>query len=392
MGGQLLTVVAPIAEQLPVLEQRHVPPLVLAVVQQTLPEHEERLPLAYIVQSQSPAFEPDSHLITLHWHEPEEGQPGSAQQIPGAPSTAGLHGTVFEGPTLAQEQDPSTLMYMSLHEIPPPPAPELEPEPEPEPEDVPEEEPLLPLDEAAPELPPDDPDEELADASSPEGPPLPVPEQPPPEAARATVTATAGRTRARARRIGRFYAVRTSGLPIPRGSSGGRMVGAVTGAAAVCWGFSAPFQRHHSCVVSASVPMARSHDTLPAPRPRFISHIRVAVCRPCIMLVRVAPEEELEELDLEDLPVRVLRVRHPVPACQRMGITRPLVVIIGDSVRDEDRQMLVDQAHRIDGAALPLGPLVNRAALRQWLREAMRIVAERRVARGHDGEATAVND
>ncbi len=110
------------------------------------------------------------------------------------------------------------------------------------------------------------------------------------------------------------------------------------------------------------------------------------------MLVRVAPEDEPEELGLEDLPVRVLRVRHPVPACQRMSVTRPLVVIVGESVREEDRQMIVEHAHRIDGAALPLGPLVNRAALRQWLHEAMRIVAERRAARGHEVEAMAVND
>jgi hypothetical protein len=85
VGGQLPTVVPPIAEHSPLAAQRHDPPLVLAVVQHTVPEHVARLPLAYIVQSQSPALAPDSHLITSHWHEP------------------------------------STLTYMSLHEIPPPP-------------------------------------------------------------------------------------------------------------------------------------------------------------------------------------------------------------------------------------------------------------------------------
>jgi hypothetical protein len=220
VGGQLLTVVPPIAEHSPLAAQRHDPPLVLAVVQQTVPEHVERLPLAYMVQSQSPALAPDSHLITLHWHEPEAGQPGSAQQIPAAPSTAGLQGTVLEGPVASHEQEPSTLTYMSLHEMPPPPdevPPELE-VPPPELELEPEEEPLPPLEEDPPELP--DPDEELAAAScvppsvaqdaasdSQAGLPL-LPEHPPPDAASASAAATAESTRARLRRIGPLYGLR----------------------------------------------------------------------------------------------------------------------------------------------------------------------------------------
>lgn len=98
------------------------------------------------------------------------------------------------------------------------------------------------------------------------------------------------------------------------------------------------------------------------------------------MLVRVAPQEEPEELGLAELGVRVLRVRHPVPACQRMIIMRPLVVIIGESVREADRRMLVEHAQRIEGAALPLGPLVCRPALGKWLRDALRIVAKHRAA------------
>ena len=140
------------------LAQRHEPPLAFAVVQHTVPEHEERLPLAYIVQSQSPAVAPDSHLITLHVHEPAEGHPGSAQQIPGAPSTEGLQGTVLDGPDAAHEHVPSTLTYMSLQEMPPDElVPELLPEPPPEPEPEPEEDPLPP---------PEDPDEELVEASA----------------------------------------------------------------------------------------------------------------------------------------------------------------------------------------------------------------------------------
>ena len=108
---------------------------------------------------------------------PDEGQPGSAQQIPGAPSTVGLQGTVLDGPAVSHPHVPSTLTYMSLHEIPPPPLeeappellPELEPEPEPEDE-------APPLDAAPPELPPEDPDEELTDTSG--GPPSTTQEPP----------------------------------------------------------------------------------------------------------------------------------------------------------------------------------------------------------------------
>jgi hypothetical protein len=157
-------------------------------------------------------------LITLHWHEPEAGQPGSAQQMPGEPRTAGLQGTVLEGPAASHEHEPSTLTYMSLHEMPPPPdevPPELEPEPE--------EDPLPPLEDDPPELP--DPDEELADAScippsvaqdpasdSQAGLPL-LPEQPPPGTVSASDAATVASTRATEWRIGPLYVGRRPGLP-----------------------------------------------------------------------------------------------------------------------------------------------------------------------------------
>lgn len=210
--------VPPITEQSPLLAQRHEPPFEFAAVQHTVPEHEDRLPLAYIVQSQSPAFAPVSHLITVHVHVPEEGQPGSAQQMPGAPSTEGLHGTELEGPAVSHEHEPSTLTYMSLQEMPPPPEEEPEPEPEPEPEE--EEEPDDP-----PEPPPEDPDEELADVScappsvahdpasgSHAGLPL-LPEHPPPGTTSTIATAAAESTRPSARRIGALYALREPGLP-----------------------------------------------------------------------------------------------------------------------------------------------------------------------------------
>lgn len=118
------------------------------------------------------------------------------------------------------------------------------------------------------------------------------------------------------------------------------------------------------------------------PRKKYVSHVRIQVRTPCIMLVRLEPGEEPKELALDDLFVRVLRVRHPLPAVQRMRITRPLVVVLGESVREEDRRLLVEQAHEIGAAILPLGPLVSRRMIGSWLRNAMQLVIERRAERG----------
>jgi hypothetical protein len=207
--------VALTAEHSPLAAQKHEPPVVLAVVQHKLPEHEERLPLAKIEQSQSPGFAPLSHLTVSQTHEPEPGQPGSAQQIPGAPRTAGLHGTVFEGPAELHPHEPSSLTLLT-HEIPPPPdevPPELPPEPDPEEEPLPPplaDPPELPLPPEDPEDDPEeDPDEELAEASGEE---LPLPEHPP-SATRASDAAPAESRRARERRIDPWYASRNERLP-----------------------------------------------------------------------------------------------------------------------------------------------------------------------------------
>jgi hypothetical protein len=120
-----------------------------------------------------------------------------------------------------------------------------------------------------------------------------------------------------------------------------------------------------------------------------ISYIRIRVRPPCVMMIRLEPGEEPEELELGDLFVRVIRVRQPLPACHRMQITRPLVVIVGESVRDADRAMIMDRASEIGAAVLPLGPLVRRQALGKWVRDAIQIVAKRRTERGDDVEQVA---
>jgi hypothetical protein len=96
------------------------------------------------------------------------------------------------------------------------------------------------------------------------------------------------------------------------------------------------------------------------------------------MLVRVDPASEPKDLGVEEMGGRVLRVRHPLPACQRMQVMRPLVVIVGESVRAQDCELLIDQARAIGAAIVQLGPLVPRAAVGPWTRQAMEIMRVKR--------------
>ncbi len=68
----------------------------------------------------------------------------------------------------------------------------------------------------------------------------------------------------------------------------------------------------------------------PTTNSRYSSEVRVS--RPLVMLIRIDPGEEPPELDLSRLPVRVVRVRHPLPACVRIRALRPHIVIVGATV------------------------------------------------------------
>lgn len=65
---------------------------------------------------------------------------------------------------------------------------------------------------------------------------------------------------------------------------------------------------------------------------------------PHIMLVGVDPAEEATRLDLDELASGLLRVKHPLPACERMRVMRPLVVIVGAAVCKRDSKVLTDVA------------------------------------------------
>ena len=96
------------------------------------------------------------------------------------------------------------------------------------------------------------------------------------------------------------------------------------------------------------------------------------------MLVRIEPGLEPTELGLELLPVRVLRVRHPLPACVRMRILRPEAVLVGESVQPRDLSLLMDSAYEIQAALMPLSHMARNCALLPWLLRMLDVVRERR--------------
>ncbi len=106
------------------------------------------------------------------------------------------------------------------------------------------------------------------------------------------------------------------------------------------------------------------------PEERPISEARRKT--PCLMLVRVEPAEEAAaRLELGRLSARVLRVRSALPACERMRIMRPAVIIIGPTVSERDVEALGAVAREIGCLVVELAVYVAPAALHQVLRRAL---------------------
>lgn len=71
---------------------------------------------------------------------------------------------------------------------------------------------------------------------------------------------------------------------------------------------------------------------------------------PCVMLVRVESPEVIRAL--ERFNVQVLHVRQVIPAYERMRVTQPLLVLVGDSLRNEDVACLYERAVELDADVL----------------------------------------
>lgn len=106
-----------------------------------------------------------------------------------------------------------------------------------------------------------------------------------------------------------------------------------------------------------------------------------------VMLVRVEAWEE-QMLLLRDVGARVVRVRHPLPACDRMRVTKPAVIIVGAGVRPQDFERLVDEAYELRAAVLQVGH-VPWGRLRAWIATALDKVRERRAAEAGEEQPQA---
>lgn len=106
-----------------------------------------------------------------------------------------------------------------------------------------------------------------------------------------------------------------------------------------------------------------------------------------VMLVRMEPWEE-QMLLLRDMAATVVRVRHPLPACERMRVTKPAVIIVGAGVRPKDFELIVDEAYELRAAVLQVGQ-VPWGKLRTWIATALDKVRERRAAESAEEDPQA---
>ena len=100
-----------------------------------------------------------------------------------------------------------------------------------------------------------------------------------------------------------------------------------------------------------------------------------------IMLVVVDDAEQSRGIDWTDFADRVLTVRQPLPACERMRVTRPLVVVVGPTVARRDVELLSDAAREIGAEVVAPGAFVGRAALRDAVCVAVARASSRRADR-----------
>jgi hypothetical protein len=88
------------------------------------------------------------------------------------------------------------------------------------------------------------------------------------------------------------------------------------------------------------------------------------------MLVRVAPETEAL-LDGASLGLIVLRTRHPIPACQRARIMRPIVIVLGPDIRQADAALLWHEAASMNAGVIELSWMRPSAAAEQLRRHVL---------------------
>jgi hypothetical protein len=78
------------------------------------------------------------------------------------------------------------------------------------------------------------------------------------------------------------------------------------------------------------------------------------------------------------MPFPVLRVRHPLPACVRIGVMPPAVILVGKTVKPRDFAPLQAAADEVGAEVYLLDSLAPPDGLYEWLvRRAARVQARR---------------
>lgn len=107
-----------------------------------------------------------------------------------------------------------------------------------------------------------------------------------------------------------------------------------------------------------------------------ISHVQIKT--PSIMLVRIDPGHEPHDLRLDEMPYKVLRVRHPLPACTRVEVMRPAVVLVGRSVQPRDFVLLIAASDAVGAAVMLVGALTSPGGLHEWVTQTVCAIQARR--------------
>lgn len=90
---------------------------------------------------------------------------------------------------------------------------------------------------------------------------------------------------------------------------------------------------------------------------------------PCALLAQVT-ESELPvgfEDDALTLGLTILRVRYAVPACQRILVVRPRVVLIGERVRQDDARVVALHARLVGASSKQIFASQARKGIWSWL-------------------------
>jgi hypothetical protein len=98
---------------------------------------------------------------------------------------------------------------------------------------------------------------------------------------------------------------------------------------------------------------------------------------PCMMLVALGDREAKLCADLlkpltAAKPLSVMRVAHIRAACERMLVTRPMIVVFSEALAPDEQKLLHERIEDIMAEAVVLPEIIDRDALKQRLFVALR--------------------